>query len=182
MTGQAALYGWSRKRLEFAAMMKSNEKNLAHIINRMANDTAVNAPADAITYAKNLYRTRSTATQPSAFRRILAVLQLDLVPNKAAFGERSVSGVQARQLLFEAGDNAVDLRINTGGEKFLIRGQILGTGFDSGSEAELAGSGHKVRVKLDTNGGFSFAGLGSGEYGLTIQSTDTEIVVEKIIL
>src|SRR4249919_1757576 len=65
LTERAALYGWSRKRLEFAAMIKSNEKNLAHIINRMANDNSVNAPADAIAYAKNLYRTRSTATQPS---------------------------------------------------------------------------------------------------------------------
>ena len=163
-------------------MMNSNEKNLAHIIDRMANDSSVNAPADAITYAKNLYRTRSAAAQPSAFRRILAVLQMDLAPNKAAFGERSGGGIEARQMLFEAGDNAVDLRINTGDEKFLIRGQILGTGFDSGSEAELAGSDQKVRVKLDPNGGFTFAGLGSGEYGLTIQNIDTEIVVEKIIL
>jgi len=163
-------------------MIKSNEQKLDHIINRMANDHSVNAPADAITYAKNLYRTRSSAAQPSAFRRIMAVLQLDLAPNKAAFGERSVSGVQARQMLFKAGDNAVDLRINTGREKFHIRGQILGSGFDSGSEAELASRDMKVRAKLDANGGFTFAGLGSGEYGLTIQNTDTEIVVEKIIL
>lgn len=162
-------------------MKRSNEQKLDHIIRRMANDNSVNAPADVITYAKNLYRTRSAAAQPSAFRRIMAILQLDLAPNKAAFGERSVSGIEARQMLFEAGDNAVDLRINTGGEKFLIRGQILGGGFDSG-EAELANDDLKVRVKLDANGGFTFTGLGTGEYGLTIQNTDTEIVFEKIIL
>ena len=162
-------------------MIKSQEQKLEHIVRRMAADRSENAPADVIKYAKNLYRSRSVAAQPSMLRKIMAVLQADLAPNKAAFGERSVSGVQARQMLFGAGENAVDLRINTSGEKFHLRGLVLGSGFNGG-EAELSGAGLSKRAKIDGNGGFTFAGLEAGEYSLAIQSSEIEISIEKFTL
>ena len=161
--------------------MINSEPKLDHIIRRMAGDRSENAPADAIKYAKDLYRTRLAQTQPSMLRRILAVLQADLAPNKAAFGERSVAGGQARQMLFGAGDNAIDLRIKTSGEKFHIRGLILGSGFDGG-EAKLTGADLSISSQIDANGGFTFAGLESGEYSLTIQSKEIEISIEKFTL
>jgi hypothetical protein len=179
LTGQAALYGWSKKRLEFAAMMNSNEKNLAHIINRMANDNSVNAPADAIAYAKNLYRTRSTAAQPSALRRILAVLQMDLAPNKAAFGERSGSTGTARQMLFNAGENAIELRVLPEASKAQLQGQVLGEGF-SGAELTLSGSDIFRRIVIGELSEFEMADVPKGYYTLTIRSSEKEIVIEDV--
>jgi hypothetical protein len=162
--------------------MNSSEQNkLEHIIRRMAADRSEDAPADAIRYASNLFRSRATQARPSVLRKVLAALHVDLAPNKAAFGERSASGVQARQMLFDAGDNAIDLRVNVEGQKFHIRGQVLGSGIDGG-EVELSHDGINVRAKIDENGGFTFAGLTAGEYSLTIQSSETELVIEKFTL
>ena len=84
-------------------------------------------------------------------------------------------------MLFGAGDNAIDMRINASGDKFHLRGQVLGSGFDGG-EAELSGAGVNVGASIDENGGFTFAGLGSGEYSLTLRGSDIEISIEKFTL
>jgi hypothetical protein len=162
-------------------MSTSHEQKLEHIIRRMAADRSESAPSELIRYAKNLYSTRAVAEQPSILRKVFAALQADLAPNKAAFGERSAPGIQARQMLFDAGDNAVDLRINAAGEKFHLRGQVLGGGFGNG-DARLSRGNQVFEGKLDANGGFTFAELEAGDYALTIESNETEILIEKITL
>ena len=161
--------------------MNNQEQKLEHIIHLMAADRSEDAPADAIKYARDIFRTRAAAPQQSTFRKVLAALQMDLAPNTAAFGERSYAGSEARQMLFDAGDNAVDLRINQAGEKLHLRGQVLGAGFEGG-EAEISQGDLNVRAKIDENGGFTFAGLTAGDYSMTIQSSETEILIEKFTL
>ena len=57
---------------------------------------------------------------------------MDLSPNKAAFGERSASATQVRQMLFGAGENSIDLRIIENEKGLLtMHGQILGEGFEN---------------------------------------------------
>jgi hypothetical protein len=162
-------------------MKNSEEKNIEHIIKRMLTDRSVDAPQDAVTYARNLYRTRATEPKASIIQRLLAVMQVDLAPNRAAFGERSASGSQARQMLFDSGENAVDLRITDVDGKFDIRGQILGDGFSNGI-VEIANEKTSIKAKTDEMSGFKISALPTGEYSLTVKGIDTEIVIEQLIL
>lgn len=143
----------------------------------MQADTAIDAPAELTQFAKGLYRTRVIESSPSLIQRIAAVLSVDLAPGRAAFGERSATGGTARQMLFEAGENAVDLRLTAKGKSFDIRGQILGEGFENGT-VEIA----DMKADLDANGGFVLKGIKKGEHSLTVRGETQEIFIEKIIL
>lgn len=158
-------------------MKRTSEQRLEHIIRRMQADTAVDATAELVQFAKGLYRTRVVEPSPSIIQRIAAVLSVDLAPGRAAFGERSATGSTARQMLFEAGDNAIDLRVTAVSKGFDVRGQILGEGFEGGS----VGLGDLL-AEIDENGGFEFSGVSAGEYSLTASGDTQEIFVEKLIL
>lgn len=162
-------------------MKNSEEQKIEHIIQRMLTDRSVDAPEDVVTYARNLYRTRAAEPKASIIRRVLAVMQVDLAPNRAAFGERSASGSQARQMLFDSGDNAVDLRITAIDDKFDIRGQILGDGFANG-EIEIISDNVSITVKIDKTNAFNVSGLTAGKYNLTITGKNTEIQIDKLEL
>lgn len=153
-----------------------------HILQRMASDTSVDAPADALKYARDLFGTRMAQPKATVLERVFAVLSLDLAPNRAAFGERSSSAAHIRQMLFESGDNAIDIRVTAGeGRGFNIKGQILGEGFETG-EAEIEGEGSSITAAIDDLSGFSFTGLSAGEYTLTVRGLRTEIFIDKLTL
>ena len=156
-------------------MNNAHEQKLEHIISRMQSDRSVDAPADVLKYAKNLFRTR--AAEPSLLKRIVAVLKVDLAPNRAAFGERSAAGGAARQMLFDSGENAIDLRVTAADGGFEIRGQVLGGGFDDGTV--LIGNASSA---IDKMGGFRFEAVAAGEYVLTVRGETSEIVIEGLIL
>lgn len=162
-------------------MKNLEEQKLEQIIQRMLSDRSVDAPAAAIKYAKNLYRTRAAEPKTSVLQRVLAVMKADLAPNRAAFGERSASGAQARQMLFESGENAVDLRITAAKKAFDIRGQIFGEGFENG-EIVIANDEISVKAVINEMGGFKLSAVPAGEYSLTVTGIDTEIVIEKLEL
>jgi len=162
-------------------MKNSQDQTLEHIIRRMQSDTAVDAPADAIRYAKNLFRVREAQPKLSIVQRLLAVAQIDLAPDRAAFGERSAAEGQARQILFEAGDSAVDLRIMASGKAFNIRGQILGSGFENG-EVTIVNGGTPVNAKIDEMSGFKVINLPAGDYSLTIRGGNNEIFIEHLTI
>lgn len=162
-------------------MINAEQQKLEQIIRRMQQDNSVDAPADSIKYARNLFRSRVAEPKTSAIRRFVAAFKMELSPDRAVFGERSASASATRQILFEAGDNAVDLRIAKSGKNFDIRGQILGPGF-SGCDAILAGDAGSGKTSIDENGGFHFNQIKSGEYTLTIKSDQSEIFIEQLIL
>jgi len=161
--------------------MNTENIKIEHIIQRMLADKSADAPVDAIKYAKNLYRTRAVEPKASIIQRVLAVMQVDLAPNRAAFGERSASASQARQMLFDAGENAVDLRVTAVTDGFDIRGQILGEGFENG-EIEIVNSEISVKVKIDKTSAFKVPGLPAGKYSLTVRGKNAEIVLEQLEL
>lgn len=147
----------------------------------MLADRATDAPADELQYTKNLYRTRAVETKPSLIKRVLAGMQVDLAPNRAAFGERSADGLQARQMLFNAGENAVDMRITAAKNGFDIRGQVLGDGFENG-EIEIDNNEISVKVKIDKTSAFKVTGLPAGKYDFTVRGKNAEIVLEQLEL
>ena len=161
--------------------MNTGNNKIEHIIQRMLTDTSVDAPVDAIKYAKNLYRTRAVEPRSSFVQRVLAVMQVDLAPNRAAFGERSAAGAEVRQMLFDAGENAVDLRVTAVKDGFDIRGQILGDGFENG-EIQIVNDDVANKVKIDKTSGFKVFGLPAGKYDLAIKGEKAEIVLEKLEL
>lgn len=162
-------------------MKLSEEAKLDLIIGRMQSDKSIDAPADAIKYAKNVFRTRVAEPKPTLVRRVLGVLRVDLAPGTAAFGERSATAGKARQMLYESGDIAVDLRIKPDGKEFEIRGQILGDGFDN-CDVEIANDLATGKTMTDKMSEFRLVGLPAGEYSLLIRNSDTEIVIDKITI
>ncbi len=162
-------------------MSKPDDRAIEKIIRLMQSDESTDAPADAIRWSKNLFRARSLEPQTSFARKVLAVLQTDLSPNRAAFGERSASVSAARQMLFSADENAVDLRISNTGKKLEMRGQILGEGF-ARCAIKLTGENASFETRADELSEFSFSEIPSGRYDLILRSGESEILVKSLEL
>jgi hypothetical protein len=157
----------------------STEKNLKNIISLMERDDSVDAPADSIRWASNLFRTRAAEPKQSLVKKLVAVLQMEIAPGKAAFGERSAGAGQARQMLFQAGDNAVDIRIEPATKGFDLRGQVLGDGFD-GAEVALASDNRRFETSVSTTGEFRFENVPAGRYELLLRGLGVEIDLKAI--
>ena len=157
----------------------STEKKLQQIIDLMQRDDSVDAPADSIRWASNLYRTRASEPKRSLVQKIVAVLQMEIAPNKPAFGERSASTSQVRQLLFKAGDNAIDLRIEPTAKVFGVRGQILGEGL-ADARVKLINDLSGLESRANEIGEFEFEKVKPGQYELVVTSEGLEITLKTI--
>ncbi len=158
-------------------MSKTGEQEINRIIYLMEADKSFDAPKDAIQWSKNIFLTRAAAPKKSFVKQIFAVLQMDLSPNRAAFGERSASASQARQMLFQTGENSLDLRIKSDENGFSLRGQILGEGF-ANCTIKL-GDFETMANELSE---FKMANIPGGIYNLSFHSEGKEIVVQDLEL
>ena len=156
--------------------MNNSDTNIENIIHLMQTDSSIDAPPDAIKWSKDIFKSRAASVELGILQRIVAVLNQDLFPG-AALGERSGSTGTSRQMLFEAGDNNVDLRIAERDGRFDIRGQILG----DGSEGMVIRIGESETVS-DEFGGFRFSGIAAGDYELMLRGDNHEIVLKGIVL
>lgn len=158
-------------------MNKTSDQEINRIIYLMKTDEAYDAPQDAIQWSKNLFRSRAAEPQKSVVKRMLAVLQMDLSPNRAAFGERSASASQARQMLFQAGENALDIRIAETEKGFNLYGQILGEGFATCivKLGELETTANELTE-------FKFTEIPTGKYDLIVRGGEREILIENLEL
>lgn len=154
----------------------NNEQFLDKIISLMQTDNSFDAPNDSVSWAKNIFRTQVQEPKQSIVKRLMAVLQIDLSANKPVFGERSTSSA-IRQMLFQADETAIDLRVSKTPHGFLLKGQILGVGF-ANSMVKLGG----FETKANDLAEFSFDQIPVGEYSLTVQTLEKEIVIEHLNL
>ena len=166
--------------------MPSNNKTKAderidEIIRLMQRDDSIEAPESLVKWAHNLFRSRVAQPKQSLLHKVIAVLRADLLPDRAAFGERSTSASGIRQMLFEAGDNAIDLRIGKTAKGLSVHGQILGDGFE-GSEIALKGQDVSFETRSDELSEFRFDAVPSGSYSLRIRKDEVEIVVDEMKL
>lgn len=158
--------------------MKNYEENLMNkIVHLMQTDKSVDAPQDSIKWAKNIFRSRIAEPKRSLVQRVLAVLQMDISPNKAVFGERSGAPSQVRQMLFEAGETSIDLRISETENGFNLRGQILGEGF-----ANAVIKIGEIETTTNELNEFGFTNLTGGNHTLILKNDTIEIVVENLEL
>lgn len=158
-------------------MSKSNDQTINEIIRLMRLDTSVDAPSDAIRWSKNIFRARMVEPKKTVFQRVLAVLQMDSSPGKAAYGERSGSNATARQMLFQAGENALDIRIFRTEQGFDLHGQVLGDDYANGT-VKLGG----YETHINELGEFKLAGISSGSYNLSVRKGNKEIIIEILEL
>lgn len=157
-------------------MAKSNDNTIERIVALMQADNSVDAPHDSIKWVKNTFRTRATQPKASFVQKIAAVLQMELLPQNTAFGERSGGSAQARQMLFEAGENVIDLRIKEVEGGWEIHGQILG-GELTTATLELFSEMKTYRAELTEIGEFKMKKVAGGKYDLKITSGDKEILI-----
>ncbi len=160
------------------AMKNTEENRLEHIARRMEQDKSEDAPADSIRYAMNLFRTRAAEPKASVIQRVLAVMSVDLAPNRAAFGERSTGTQGVRQMLFEAGENSIDLRFEKNGAKFTLTGQILGTGFES-AVIEITNATSSYTGQTNAMSEFKIENVAMGTYILALTGKDKALVIEN---
>jgi hypothetical protein len=154
---------------------------LAKIISLMRNDTAEEAPPELIASAVNLFRLRrSTAAEPSLVRRVLAALSFDSLQLAPAYGVRS-GGLAARQLLYSAGENDLDLRLTSKDEAWVVSGQVLGGGC-TGGEVLLQGSSGQAVATLNELCEFALPAVPSGSYTLRVRFNDVEVEVPELEL
>jgi hypothetical protein len=151
-------------------------------INVMGADRQLDAPVDSIKWAKNLFRTRIPAPRQTVAQKILAVLQMDLSQMSPAFGERSAAA--AAQMLFQAGENSVDLRVSPAEKGLILKGQILGAGFENCSVTLRAGK-KEFKTQANELAEFTIKNLKPGTYEMSLASTGggaKEITLENLVL
>ena len=158
----------------------NNEDLINKIAQLMQADDSSDAPADAVKWSKNLFRTRIAERKKSVVERVLAVLRFDLTPNQAVFGERSASPSDARQMLFDAGEQKIDLRITKINKGFKINGQIIGGDF-AGAQVKLFNDEKSFNAQAGELSEFTFEKISKGQYTLSLIFKDKEIIVETII-
>ena len=178
---EQTLFHWREHAKVLIKNRMNSEKKIEEIVRLMQRDDSTDAPQDSIKWARNLFRGRIVESKPSFVRRVIAVLQMDLSPEKPAFGERSASAAGARQMLFDAGENAIDLRIKKTEKGLSVHGQILGDGFE-GSGISLEKADVSFETSADELSEFRIESIPIGLYSLRIKTDETEIVVEEMNL
>ena len=158
-------------------------KILARSINLMKIDESGDAPPVALDFAKNLFRARKQLAAPetSVTQKILATLKLDVSPFSPAFGERSAAAEAVRQMLFEAGDFDLDLRVRAGASGFNLAGQVLG----ELAEQNLIGlenAEFKAATSIGESGEFKIQNVPPGSYELILRMGATEIIIQDLAL
>jgi hypothetical protein len=152
---------------------------LERVLGLMRSDSSVDAPPALVARAKRLFQVQPPAARPSLRQRIAAVLSFDSAATPLAFGMRTgVAG--ERQLLFNAGELDVDLRIAPssaslpGGQAgWALSGQILGA--DGGRQIELRGPAGTATAAINALGEFTLAPVAAGAYTLTLQLDDLDL-------
>jgi hypothetical protein len=157
----------------------STEKNILEIIELMRRDDSVDAPVDAVRWATNIFRQRASEPKKSFVQKLVAVLQMEIAPGTPALGERSTTTSQVRQMLFRAGDNAIDLRIEQQQKGSGIRGQILGEGYKN-AVVKLFNDQTSIQAKTDDLSEFAIDHIPDGEFELVIYGEGFEISLKAI--
>lgn len=154
--------------------------DLEHLFSLMRADDSVDAPRDVIASAVGLFGERTATREPSLVRRLVAALSFDSQRLSPAFGVRSGQTASARQLLYNAGELDIDLRITQSGQAWTVAGQVLGE--CEGGEAFLQGAKGYVTAPLNELCEFTLPEVSGGSYTLKLRFYDVEVEVPDIEL
>lgn len=160
---------------------------LSQTLTLMRTDETEDAPPAALSSVVNLFRQRaaikesapSTESAPSLVRRVLGALSFDSLTLTPAYGVRSGQAT-ARQMLFSAGENDVDVRVTQSGERWVVSGQVLGE--CSGGRVELAGAEAAVAGELNELCEFVLPAVAAGSYTLRLRLHEVEVLIPDLLL
>ena len=155
-------------------------KELENVIGLMRTDKAEDASPELLASAVNLFRSRVAPQKPTLVERIVAALSFDSFQMSPVYGVRSGQAA-ARQLLYTAGENDLDLRIAPSGDRWVVSGQVLGAEC-SGGQIELEGSYGAERAELNEQCEFRLPAVPSGSYRLRLRLTNQEIEIPQLEL
>jgi hypothetical protein len=113
--------------LAFCRHCSSQVTGLKRLIGSMRRDAAQDAPRPVVQRAIQLFPPENAGRLPASGlrNRVLAVVQFDNQNMAPAFGVRS-GRAEARQILYRAGSHEIDLRIEPGGQAWVVTGQVFG--------------------------------------------------------
>lgn len=166
---------------------------IERVTHLMHTDAGEDAPAAALANVLRMFRPHAAAARaaqdgPSLVRRLLAALTFDSARLAPAHGVRAGAGASARQLLFNAGDVDVDLRLSQGGEGWTVTGQVLGR-CEAGGRAELLSLGREGEGQTAAHAGmneqceFALPAVAAGDYALRLRlGDDLEVEIPELSL
>ncbi|HXI23629.1 MAG TPA: hypothetical protein VNG71_07125 [Pyrinomonadaceae bacterium] len=152
-------------------------QRVENLLTVMKEDKSVDAPRDVLAYAVSLFARREQ--KPSLVQRIVAALSFDSFDNAPAFGVRSNVST-ARQLIYTAGENDIDLRIAEDEDnRWVVAGQILGE-HCAGGEISLHGYEVSTSAYLSEQCEFALPAVPAGNYELVLRLTNVEVEVPRL--
>ena len=156
---------------------------LEQVMGLMRADEGLDAPPALVSQAINLFRARAARdASPSLTRRILAALSFDSLQMTPAYGVRSGQAA-ARQLLYSAGENDLDLRVTQSGDSWIIAGQVLGANCAGLKGAvELQGAEATTSAELNDQCEFRLPPVAAGSYQLRVRFGDDLIEIPELEL
>jgi hypothetical protein len=153
------------------------------VVGLMRDYDAVDAPEHVIAHAVPLLRQRGAAARgtheaarPSLPQRIIAALRFDGMQQPAPALRAGRPAM--RQLLFDAGQYDVDLRIAPSGSAWAISGQVLGP--HTSGQVELHGPAEVVQTELSELSRFRLPPIPAGRYTLTLRLDAAEVEIADL--
>jgi hypothetical protein len=150
------------------------------VVGLMHDYDAEDAPEDVISRAVPLLRQRHAAAsgtqesaRPSLPQRIIAALRFDGLQQPAPALRAGRPGM--RQMLFDAGQYDVDVRIAPSGSAWVVSGQVLGP--HSGGQVELRGPADAVQAGLSELSRFRLPPIPAGRYTLILHLDAAEVEI-----
>ena len=156
---------------------------LESVLGLMRTDEAEDAPAELVSRAINLFRSRAALKAPSIVQRVVAALSFDSFQTSPAYGVRSgQSATRARQLLYSAGDYDLDVRITETSEGWVVSGQVLGQECANGQIELASGSESMAQAGLNSQCEFTLPAVAAGHYLLRLRLANLEVEIPQFEL
>lgn len=155
-------------------------EELGSTIGLMRSDKMEDAPDYAIKFAFNIMPRKAIAETPSLLQKIAAALSFDSATFTPAYGVRSGATAKSRQLIFNADEMEIDLRVTQQGINWVISGQILGE--CENGWVELTGENAKVESAINELCEFKLPPIKAGSYFLKLVIENLEIELPQIVV
>ena len=152
---------------------------LGNVVGLMRSDKMEDAPSNVLQRAFSIMPRKVVVETPSLIQKIVAALSFDSATFTPAYGVRSGATSTSRQLIFNAGERDVDLRITSHGNEWVIAGQILGC---AEGHVELKGENVTYKAELKELCEFKLPPVKEGTYKLYLMFEDAEIELPEIVV
>ncbi len=149
---------------------------LERVTSLMRADIMEDVPPAIIARARRLLQPQAPLI-PTERRCILALLRFDSLQQPLALGVRGGQAT-ARQILVNAEEYDLDLRITPVGSAWQVSGQLLGP--DPKGQIELQGPAQTVQAGCNQLGEFNLPLVSAGSYNFILRVADLDIELPRL--